>query len=319
MHPALLLIPALGLVLGPRVWVNRVLREHDAEQDLPASASEVARALLDSHGLYGVQVEVTDLGDHYDPKARAVRLSRHHFDRNSLTAVTTAAHEVAHAIQHATGYPPFELRTSLARVAQVAGEIGTVLIVAAPVSFLLTRKSLPPTVVGSAALGMLGTSAAAQLAALPTELDASFKRALPMLQQGYIEPGQAESAQRILFACSLTYAAASLSSVLTVWPWMGRGGAALSAGMHTVARATDAVTAAQRARAAGTGQVVDGEAVDEPAIDEGVEQARPESAQRSAHAATRAQGSIRGGQFEQLVRSVAKPLIRGFLSRTPVR
>ncbi len=296
MHPFVLLLPALGLILGPRVWVNRVLREHDQEQDLPASAGAVAREILDQHGLHGVQLEVTDRGDHYDPHARAVRLSRHNMDRRSLTAVVTAAHEAAHALQHAEGYPPFELRTSLARVAQVTGEVGTVLFIAVPVTYLLTRRSLPPTIVGGSALAMLGTSAAAQLAALPTEMDASFKRAMPMLEAGYIRPEQRESAQRILFACSMTYAAASLSSVLTVWPWMRGGTAAMAVGMKTVSGVTGAITRKDEPRASASH--VSGDA----------------GAGRRQRPA-RGQGSIRGGEFEALLRRFAKPLIRGFLSR----
>jgi len=241
-------------------------------------------------------VEATDRGDHYDPHARAVRLSRHNIDRRSLTAVVTAAHEAAHALQHAEGYPPFELRTSLARVAQVTGEIGTVLIIAVPVTYLLTRRSLPSTIVGGSALAMLGTSAAAQLAALPTEMDASFKRALPMLESGYIHPEQHESAQRILFACSMTYAAASLSSVLTVWPWMRGGTAALAVGMKTVSAVTEKIIEDEEVQAAESPR----------AGDAGTSGRRP---------ALSRQGSIRGGEFEALVRRFAKPLIRGFLSR----
>lgn len=296
MHPALLLLPALGLILGPRVWVNRVLREHDRVQDQPASAATVARGILDHHGLHGVQVEATDQGDHYDPHARAVRLSRHTIDRRSLTAVVTAAHEAAHALQHAEGFPPFELRTSLARVAQVTGEVGTVLIIAVPVTYFLTKRSLPPTIVGGSALAMIGTSAAAQLAALPTEMDASFKRAMPMLEAGYIRPGQSESAQRILFACSMTYAAASLSSVLTAWPWM-RGSAALAVGMKTVSGATEKIVQKDAGQAPGS-------------HDSG----NAGTARRKRPISRN--GSIRGGEFEALVRRFARPLIRSFLSRT---
>lgn len=298
MTPALLLVPALGLILGPRVWVNRVLREHDQKQELNRSAPQVARDMLDRHGLHGVEVESTDLGDHYDPKLRVVRLSRHNIDRRTLSAVTTAAHEVAHALQHAEGYPPFELRTSLARVAQVTGELGTVLILAVPVSFLLTRKSLPPNLVGGAALAMLGTSTAAQLAALPTELDASFKRALPALQEHYISPEQSESAQRILFACSMTYAAAPLSTLLTAWPWLGSGGAVM-AGLKGVQAATERVSGLRQEAA--TADVAGGEAPSD----------RPETPERPA---PRGNGVLRGGAFEALFRRAAKPLIRGVLS-----
>jgi len=296
MHPALLLVPALGLILGPRIWVSRVLREHDQTEDLPSSARQVAREILDSHGLHGVQIEATDLGDHYDPQERVVRLSRRNIDRHSLTAVVTAAHEAAHALQHAEGYPPFELRTSLARVAQVTGEIGTVLIIAVPVTFFLTKRSLPSTVVGGSALAMLGTSAAAQLAALPTEMDASFKRAMPMLEAHHISKEQSESAQRILFACSMTYAAASLSSVLTAWPWMSGGAAGLGTGMRAVSVVTEKFT--QK---------------DQPQASE-VEERKTEPPKPERPVGR--EGSIRGGEFEALVRRLAKPLIRSLLSRT---
>jgi len=300
MNPALLLLPALGLIIGPRIWVSRVLREHDQVQDQAASAHQVAREILDHHQLHGVRVEATDLGDHYDPKARAVRLSRHNIDRRSLTAVVTAAHEAAHALQHAEGYPPFALRTSLARVAQVTGEVGTVLIVAVPVTFLLTRRSLPPTIIGGSALAMLGTSAAAQLAALPTEMDASFGRAMPMLEAHYIRSEQSESAQRILFACSMTYAAASLSSVLTAWPWIGGGAGAVSAGLKAVSAATENITRNNEGLNAGN-PGIEGNGQDTATVRE----ANP----------PRREGSIRGGEFEALVRRFAKPLIRTFLSR----
>ena len=60
----------------------------------------------------------------------------------------------------------------------------------------------------------------AQLAALPSELDASFGRALPLLKDGHISREQEKSARRILAACSLTYVASSLAGILTVWRWL---------------------------------------------------------------------------------------------------
>jgi Zn-dependent membrane protease YugP len=237
MHPVLILVPAAALVLGPRLWVNHVLRQHNrGEDDLPVTPRQLARELLDHHDLQQVSVESTDLGDHYDPRARAVRLTRDKIDRKSLTALTTAAHEVAHAIQHATGYAPFIWRGRLVRVAQVAGEAGLVLLLAVPITALASREPVPPVIVGSAALAMLGTGVIAQLAAVPSELDASFTRALPMLQEGYIDTGQVSDARKILAACSLTYIASSLVSILNIWPWLGRGPAAArpgtAAGLH---------------------------------------------------------------------------------------
>ena len=229
MHPVLFLIPATALVIAPRIWVNHVLRLHNRkEEDFTVTAAELAREILDQHELQGVKVELTDLGDHYDPHTRTVRLARDKHDRKTLTALTTAAHEAAHAIQHADNYGPFIWRMRLGKIAKVTGEAGFVLLLAAPVSALLSRQPMPPMIIGSAALAMLGTGMAVHLVALPSELDASFRKALPILQQDYISDRQAKDARNILIACSMTYIASSMVSVLNIWPWLGRGPAALS-------------------------------------------------------------------------------------------
>ncbi len=223
MHPAIILIPAATLILGPRLWVAYVLRQHNRkDEDFGGTAAELARELLDVHDLQIVKVEMTDLGDHYDPDARAVRLSRDKFDRRSLTAVATAAHEVAHALQHSNGYGPFVWRGRLARAARVTGEAGLVLLLSVPVASMLRRQPLPPAAIGTTVVAMLGTGLAAQAAAVPVELDASFARALPLLRDGYIDDEQVRDVRKILAACSLTYIASSLVSVLNIWPVLGR-------------------------------------------------------------------------------------------------
>jgi Zn-dependent membrane protease YugP len=225
MHPAIVVAPALALIFGPRLWVGHVLKTHNRRDEAFAlTAGELARELLDRHGLQAVRVESTDIGDHYDPQARAVRLTRDKLDRKTLTAVTTAAHEVAHALQDASGYGPFAWRSRLVQVARVTGQVGTVLFLSVPVVGALAPQRLPPTLVGVAALAMLGTGVAAQLAALPSELDASFRRALPLLRDGYLDQAQARDASKILTACSLTYVASSLVAVLHIWPWLGGAG-----------------------------------------------------------------------------------------------
>jgi len=224
MHPVLVIIPAAALILGPQLWVRYVLGQHDREEeDGLDTAGDLARELLDRHRLDTVKVESTDQGDHYDPDAKAVRLNRDKMTSKTLTAVTTAAHEVGHALQDASGYAPFVWRTRLAKVAQITGQAGSLTLLAAPVAALVSRHPVPPIVIGAAAIAMIGTGVAAQLATLPTELDASFGRALPMLRDGYISPEQEKAARKILTACSLTYVASSLAGVLTVWRWFPGG------------------------------------------------------------------------------------------------
>lgn len=224
MHPLFILIPAAALLFGPKVWVRKVLnRHHHDDVSLAGTGGDVARTLLDRHGLQAVRVEITDIGDHYDPQTRAVRLTRDKFDRKTLTAVTTAAHEVGHALQHANDYGPFVWRTQLANLSRVTAELGSVLLLTVPIAAISSRQPLPPIAIGATAIAIIGVGVAAQLAALPTEINASFGRALPMLRNGCISKEQVGDASNILTACSFTYVASSLLGILTIWPWLGRG------------------------------------------------------------------------------------------------
>ena len=224
MHPVMIVIPAAVLILGPRAWVNHLLKKHDKKElNLPVTAGEFARDVLDKQGLQAVKVESTDIGDHYDQHAKAVRLARNRFDRKSLAALTTTAHEVAHALQDASDYPPFVWRTHLAKVAQVTGQVGAIMLVTVPMLSLTTHRPFPFRTIGTAVFGIMGTGLVAQLAALPSELDASFNRAIPMLRGNRLGEEKIKDARVILVACSMTYVAASMISILNFWPWFING------------------------------------------------------------------------------------------------
>jgi len=227
MHPVMILIPAAVLIFGPRAWVSYLLKKHNKKDlDANVTAREFVRGVLDNHKLQGIKIESTDIGDHYDHKAGAVRITRNRIDRKTLTALTTAAHEVSHALQDASDYTPFVLRAHLSKVAQVVSQVGSIMLVAVPLFSLTTRRPFPFITMGTTVFGILGTGLIAQLSALPSEFDASFNRALPMLKNGYIEEDEVKDARIILVACSMTYIAASMVSVLNFWPWFIGGAVA---------------------------------------------------------------------------------------------
>jgi Zn-dependent membrane protease YugP len=100
----LAVVAILAAVALPQLWVRRTLAKHGTERpDLPGTGGELARHLLDRHGLTDVKVDATQTGDHYNPETRTVHLSDPHLAGRSLSAVAVAAHEVGHAIQHANG------------------------------------------------------------------------------------------------------------------------------------------------------------------------------------------------------------------------
>jgi Zn-dependent membrane protease YugP len=223
MQFVLLLILLVVLILGPQWWVRSVLSRYSKEdQAFPGTGGELARHLLKRLSLEHVKVESAPVGqgDHYDPVSVCVRLTPQNLNGRSLTAIVTATHEVGHAIQDASGYSPFLWRGRLVRIAQVTERLGSFLLFAVPVLTLITRAPSAGVVMFLAAASTLGIGLLVQATTLPVEWDASFRRAMPLLEAGYLEPNQLPAARRILRACALTYLASSLASLLNFWRWM---------------------------------------------------------------------------------------------------
>jgi len=212
----------LAVIVLPGWWVQRVLRRHATPANrYPGTGAELARHLLDHLGLEAVAVESSKIGDHYDPEARAVRLSEGNFNSRSLTAITVAAHEVGHAIQHADGYQPLMWRTRMVRSVQVFQKVGMVLIALMPVALLALKVPQAGLMLLALGLAALASGILVHLATLPTELDASFRRAMPLLVKGgYLKPEDRRPARRILTAAAMTYVAASLMGLVNFMWWL---------------------------------------------------------------------------------------------------
>lgn len=216
-----LLAVILALVFLPSWWVRRTLARYSTPQDrYPSTGADLARHLLDEAGLNRVAVEETEQGDHYDPEAKAVRLAPERFHGHSLTAVTVAAHEVGHALQDAEDYTPLSLRTRLVQALRPLERVGAGILMAAPLVAVLTRLPSMTAIIILGGLLTLGTSTLVHLVTLPTEFNASFTRAMPLLQrEGILHREDHPHARRILTAAALTYVAVSLVSLLNVARW----------------------------------------------------------------------------------------------------
>lgn len=221
MHWLLIALLVVGVLFGPQLWVQRVMQRHSAPRaDFPGTGAELARHLLNQFSLQQVAVEITDKGDHYDPTARAVRLSEPHHQGHSLTAIVIAAHEVGHALQDASDYPPLRWRHRLVRFATAAQQLGNGLIIATPIITAITRTPNTGLLFLIGGLASIGTAVIVQIITLPVEWDASFKRALPLLQAGnYIPAQDLPAAHSILRAAAFTYVAGALASLLNLWRW----------------------------------------------------------------------------------------------------
>ena len=197
--------------------MNRYAQDMDG---MPGTGGELAKHLVKKLDLTGVEVEVTEIGDHYDPTDRRVRLSEQNFTGRSLTAVAIAAHEVGHAVQHHQGDKRMSARTALVTVADRLARISAAAIWVAPIIGLVTRHPVPfSLMVGLGLVGLLGRMLL-HLVTLPLEWDASFGKALPILSTGnYLPKAQQAPVDRILRAAAFTYVAAALADVLNLARW----------------------------------------------------------------------------------------------------
>lgn len=220
-----ILILALAFLLAvlPQIWIHRVMDRHAQERaDIQGTGGEFARHVLDQMNLQTVKVESTEQGSHYDPLSRTVRLEPRFMTGKSLSAVVIAAHEVGHAMQHAMGLPMFERRLKVAQRAHMFNMIATGFLFAAPLLMVIgkTPAALLINVVG--VIGSLLMSVLTQIVTLPVEFDASFKRALPLLQKGkFVADADMPAARSLLKAAAYTYVAGLLRTLIQI-PGLGR-------------------------------------------------------------------------------------------------
>jgi Zn-dependent membrane protease YugP len=215
------IIIAIAVLFGPHLWAKYVLNRYNRQEYFSGSGIDLARLVVARLNLDGVAVETTDTGDHYDPAKKTIRLTSSLAGRKTLTAVVVAAHEVGHAIQDHSGYKPLKTRTRMIGTAQKLERIGAIIMMAVPVLAGITRAPSVGVLMFIGGFATLCIPVLVHLLTLPTEFDASFKRALPLLTSGrYIPPEDLPAARQILIACALTYVASSLIGLLNVWRWI---------------------------------------------------------------------------------------------------
>ena len=173
------------------------------------NGQQTAERILAANGIRDVRIVPIrgTLTDHYDPRRKVLRLSEEVYYGTSITSVAVAAHECGHALQHAYGYKPLEIRGAIVPVVNFASSLSWILI------FVGLFFSGNNTMLQ---LGILMFSATVifQLITLPVEFNAS-KRALFQLQDlGIVDSGEARDSRKVLSAAAMTYVAAALTAIL---------------------------------------------------------------------------------------------------------
>jgi Zn-dependent membrane protease YugP len=165
---------------------------------------------LDEAGLQEIAIENIpgQLSDHYDPRARVLRLSRDVYQGRNLAAVGIAAHEAGHALQHAFGYAPLAIRSAVVPIASFGSSASMFLLIGG-----MIFQIGPLILAGIAAFSVVVFF---QLVNLPVEFNASARAKALLVDRGIVPQEEMGPINRVLNAAALTYVAATLQSVLTL-------------------------------------------------------------------------------------------------------
>lgn len=222
MFYVLLILVVILLVYAPQLWVRHVLAKHHAPIDgMPGTGGELAQHLLDRFKLEGVSLREGGADEnHYEPGTRTVCLSPEVYHGKSLSAVAVAAHEVGHAIQFSRNESVSHLRQKYLGKAHRIQQGGIYILMSLPIVGAAFR--IPHLALLTAAIGVLTmmVSVLMYVAILPEEYDASFGKALPILNEGYVPKEHMGAVRQVLKACALTYVAAALADILRLWRWL---------------------------------------------------------------------------------------------------
>ena len=172
---------------------------------------EVAAAILHREGIYDAKVErvAGSLTDHFNPATKVVNLSETVYDSTSVAAISVAAHECGHAVQHNEDYFPLKVRSAILPAANVGSKFGLWIVIAG----LIISFFRPLVFIG---VVLFSFGVLFQIVTLPVEFDAS-RRALEIIQEmGILGEDEREGARKVLKSAAMTYVASAAASILSL-------------------------------------------------------------------------------------------------------
>ena len=175
------------------------------------TGAQAAEQVLHTAGIYDVRIEHVggNLTDHYDPRTKVLRLSDSVYGQTSVAAVGVAAHECGHAIQHANGYAPLKLRSTLVPVANFGSKLAWPLIIFG----LFISGESSRLLINAGIIAFLG-AVLFQLITLPVEFNASNRAIRMIADSGMMYGEEIKGAKKVLSAAALTYVASAATAIL---------------------------------------------------------------------------------------------------------
>lgn len=186
------------------------------------SGAEIAEKMLSDHGIYNVKVISTPgrLTDHYNPMNKTVNLSEAVYNQRNAAAAAVAAHEVGHAVQHATAYSWLQMRSKMVPVIGVASGMSQWLVIGGIVLGIADGSGIG-FYVAVAGLVLMAVATAFSFVTLPVEYDASNRALAWLKNKNMVSQQEYAGAEDALKWAARTYLVAALGALanLLYWAW----------------------------------------------------------------------------------------------------
>ncbi len=185
------------------------------------SGAEIAEKMLADNGIYDVKVISTPgrLTDHYNPKDKTVNLSEAVYNQRNAAAAAVAAHEVGHAVQHATAYDWLTMRSKLVPVVSVSSRFSQWLVIGGLILGAASGSSGIGFYVAVAGLAMMALATIFSFITLPVEYDASNRALAWLKNKNMVTPDEYAGSKDALKWAARTYLVAALSSLALLLYW----------------------------------------------------------------------------------------------------
>jgi len=225
MYLWMVLIPGLLLSGGASLLVRSAFGYYSrVGTQRGYTGAQAAQRLLDRAGIRDVRVVRVPghLTDHYDPTNKVLALSESVYSSHSVAAIGVATHEAGHAIQHATGYLPLQLRALTVPMANIGSNLGPWVILGG--LFLMASSAALGQVLFLIGVTLFAGTLLFQLITLPVEFDASARAKRLVVEAGIVQPQETTGIHAVLNAAAMTYVAAAVSTLLTLLYYLMRSG-----------------------------------------------------------------------------------------------
>lgn len=185
------------------------------------SGAEIAEKMLADHGISDVKVISTPgrLTDHYNPLDKTVNLSEAVYNQRNASAAAVAAHEVGHAVQHATAYEWLTMRSKLVPVVNISSRFSQWLIIGGLILGAGAGQTGFGFTIAVIGLVFMGLATVFSFITLPVEYDASNRALAWLKNKNMVSQKELEGSTDALKWAARTYLVAAIGSLAMLLYW----------------------------------------------------------------------------------------------------